>query len=224
METSLIIISAYLWGAFPTAFVVSGYAKNVDIRNHGSGNVGASNVTELLGWKVGLSVGIFDCIVKGALPVVVAMFFEVSLAVQASVGLAAIVGHNWSPFIRFTGGRGVATVAGVYLGFLMWAELLVLAILLSLVRRQLIRDSALWTLLSLMLVPILAHFLFHRETEVITMAIAIGILLILKRLTANWKLPENEYDFWWLLVYRLLWDRDVPRKTQWVKRDQSQSQ
>ena len=217
-ETVLIIVVAYLWGSFPTAYLVARVLKKVDIRTHGSGNVGASNLTELVGWPTGLAIGVFDCLAKGTLPVVAAGLANQGLAVQAGVGLAAIAGHNWSPFIRFAGGRGVATGIGVYLGFFMWQELLVQVLIIWLVGRQLLKDSAFWTLVSLFFVPVLAYSVFDREVEVVLMSIAVAALLILKRLTANWKLPEGEYSLVRLLIYRLLWDRDVSRKEAWVAR------
>ncbi len=216
-ESTLFILAGYLWGAFPTAYLVARRLRGVDIRTHGSGNVGASNLTEVAGWRFGLSIGVFDCLAKGTLPVVAAGLADQSLAVQAGVGLAAIAGHNWSPFIRFTGGRGVATGIGVYFGFFMWQELLVQAVVIWLVGRQLLKDSAFWTLVSLLLIPVLAYGVFDREPEVVLTSVAVVVLLVLKRLTANWTVPEGEFSWIRLLGYRFLWDRDVSRKDAWVE-------
>ncbi len=216
-EPALFILAGYLWGSFPTAYVVARVLRGVDIRTHGSGNVGASNLTEVAGWRVGLAIGVFDCAVKGTLPVVASGLADQSLTVQAGVGLAAIAGHNWSPFIKFTGGRGVATGIGVYLGFFMWQELLV-AGMVWLVGRQLRRDSAFWTFVLLFLIPVIAYSVFERQSEVVLMSVGIIVLLIFKRLTANWALPEGEFSWVRLLAYRFLWDRDVSRKEAWVER------
>ena len=218
MEAVPLVLAAYFWGAVPSAYLAGRYFRGVDIRRHGSGNVGAANITELMGWKAGLSLGTFDCLGKGALPVAVAALLGQSVAVQAGVGLATIVGHNWSPFIRFTGGRGVATAIGVYVASLMLYELLAQAVLFGLVGRLLLRDSGLWTLVSMLAIPPMA-FALGRDQELVIMSGAIAAVLIAKRLTANWAMPQGDYRLSRLLAYRLLWDRDVPRKQQWIAGD-----
>ncbi len=220
MEAALLVLAAYLWGAVPSAYLAGRYFKGVDIRTYGSGNVGASNITELMGWKAGLALGTFDCLAKGALPFVVADLLGQSVAVQAGVGLAAISGHNWSPYIRFTGGRGQSTAIGVYVGALMLYELLAVAVLFGLIGRLLLRDSGLWALVSMLAIPPMA-FVLGRDQELIIMSGAVAAVMITKRLTANWAMPKTEYRLSRLMAYRLLWDRDVPRKQQWISGDRS---
>ena len=214
---TLFIVGGYLWGAVPTAYLVSRYSKGIDIRDYGTGNVGAANVMTNVGARTGFLLGAFDCVVKGTLPVLLAKLLDQSLSVQVAVGLAAIAGHNWSLYLRFTGGRGVATAIGVVLGMFMWPEFLLLAIVLGLVGAALFRDTAFWTFLSMLALPLLA-FLFSRPTEVLYMAGFIGILLIMKRLTGNWEYPSEKYSFLRVMAHRALWDRDVPRKVQWTER------
>ena len=218
LNATLVILAAYLWGAIPSAYLAARYLKGIDIREYGSGNVGASNLTEQLGKWTGFWSGVFDSVGKGTIPVVVASLMDHSLSVQAVVGLAAIAGHNWSPYIRFTGGRGVSTAIGVMLGFLMWGELLTGAIVTGLIGRVLLRDIAFWTLVTILALPVLAY-LFEQPVELIYMSAAIGVLLILKRLTANWEKPPEEYSLRRVLVRRLLWDRDVPGREPWTTRN-----
>ena len=222
LNAVLFVGGSYLWGAIPTAYLVTRYLKGVDIRDYGSGNVGAANVFSLVGKRVGWLLGTFDSMGKGALPVFLADVFDQSLSVQVAIGLAAIAGHNWSPYIRFTGGRGVATAVGVVFGLQMWWEFLVLTVVMGGIGRLLLRESGLWTLISMMLLPLLA-FLFGREPEILYMTAGIGTLLIAKRLTANWQLPSGEYSLPQVMAYRFLWDRDVPKKLHWTSR-QSTSQ
>ncbi len=212
-----LIIGSYFWGAVPTAYLVARYSKGIDIRDFGSGNVGATNVMTHIGWWHGFLQGTFDCLAKGALPVVLAQLLDQSLTVQAASGLVAIAGHNWSPYIGFTGGRGVATAIGVLLGSMMWPEFFVVTLVLGGIGRVLFKDTGLWTFISLLALPILAY-LVDRPPEFIWMTIGIGVLLISKRLTANWEPPTSEYALPKVLLYRVLWDRDVPKKVQWTGR------
>ena len=222
LEAALFVAGSYLWGAIPTAYLVTRHLKGVDIRDYGSGNVGAANVFSLVGKRVGWLLGTFDSMGKGALPVFLANVFDQSLAVQVATGLAAIAGHNWSPYIRFTGGRGVATAVGVVFGLQLWWEFLVLTVVMGAIGRVLLRESGLWTLISMLLLPLLA-LLFGREAEILYLTGGIGALLIAKRLTANWQLPSNEYSLIQVMAYRALWDRDVPKRIQWTgRRPQSQ--
>ena len=217
LTSALLVLAAYLWGAVPSAYLVGRYLKGIDIRRYGSGNVGASNVMALVGNWTGLWLGTFDCLAKGTLPLVVAKLMDQSLAVQAVVGLAAIAGHNWSPYIGFTGGRGVATGIGVLIGLLMWREVLIGLLIIWIMGRLVSRDSGFWTLVAALAIPVLAH-LFSEPTELVYASGAMALLMLIKRLTANWEAPRGEHSLSRVLAYRLLWDRDVPRKERWTDR------
>jgi glycerol-3-phosphate acyltransferase PlsY len=115
-EVSLALIASYLLGAVPTSHLVSRLFAKIDLRQHGSGNLGATNLYRVLGWKYAVPVALFD-IAKGAIPV---LFFA-PLVTQSELfavgcGVAAILGHVFSVFVHFKGGKGVATAAGVMLG------------------------------------------------------------------------------------------------------------
>ena len=219
---ALLIIGAYLLGAVPTAYLVARYRKGIDIRDYGSGNVGAENVFSHVGKWTGFFLGTFDCLAKGALPVVLARVLDQSVGVQAAAGVAAVAGHNWSPYIGFTGGRGIATVIGVVFGLTMWKEILVLGIFLSVGSRLILRETALVTFFSMLALPALA-FLFGQPDEIVYMTLVTGTLLMLKRLTANWERPAGEYTLAQVMVNRVLWDRDVPRKIEWTSRQPRQA-
>jgi glycerol-3-phosphate acyltransferase PlsY len=213
----LIVLAAYLWGSIPTGYIVVHFHRGVDIRKQGSGNVGATNVIEQSGKVRGLLVGAFDCLGKGAVPVAIAALSGQSLWLQASIGLAAVLGHNWSVFMRFTGGRGVATGMGVVLAFLLWYEAAIIGVMLALIGRMLFKEMGFWTFVALLLLPVLT-VLFGRPVEVTGAAIGVGLLLLSKRVTANWEPPVSGYPLRNVLINRLLLDRDVPRKADWVNR------
>ena len=211
------VAGAYLWGAVPTAYLVGRYVKGIDIREYGSGNVGATNVMTHVGVRIGFLLGTFDCLAKGTLPVVAAKLLDQSLAIQVTMGLVAMAGHSWSPYLRFTGGRGVATAVGVVLGMAMYWEFLVLTVVMGAIGRLIFRESGLWTFISMFLLPVLAY-LFSRPTELFYMTLAIGLLLTMKRLTANWEPVSGEYSLMRVALNRALWDRDVPKRVAWTRR------
>jgi glycerol-3-phosphate acyltransferase PlsY len=125
----LFTLLAYLWGAVPASWI-AGKLRGVDLRRHGSGNLGATNTFRVLGAKVAAPVMVFD-ILKGFLPVVLFTRWDGTGDWRwgLAYGAAAIVGHVFSVYMRFRGGKGVATSAGVFLaeaplavgvGLLVW--------------------------------------------------------------------------------------------------------
>ncbi|MBF8299102.1 MAG: Glycerol-3-phosphate dehydrogenase, partial [Dehalococcoidia bacterium] len=98
-------------GAIPFGVILGKLLKGVDVRNYGSGKIGTANVTRSLGVRIGLLVLVLD-LAKGVAVVVLARAIGVGPLAQALAGIAAVVGHNWSVFIRFGGGRGVTTGLG----------------------------------------------------------------------------------------------------------------
>jgi glycerol-3-phosphate acyltransferase PlsY len=134
-QALLAIVGSYLLGSIPAAYI-AGKAKGIDLRKHGSGNLGATNVMRVLGTKIGLAVFLFD-MAKGAAPV---FFFPKWLAASGSLpvdpiifglvcGIAAIVGHVRPIYLKFgKGGKGVATAAGVFLALAPLQTLLALLV------------------------------------------------------------------------------------------------
>jgi glycerol-3-phosphate acyltransferase PlsY len=107
---------SYLIGSIPTAFIFGKFLKGIDIRQHGSGNMGASNAFRVLGKLPGTLVLVLD-IVKGIIPVVyVAGFLSPLELGRVFAAGAAVAGHNWTCFLNFRGGKGIATSFGVLLG------------------------------------------------------------------------------------------------------------
>ncbi|EMJ98427.1 MULTISPECIES: glycerol-3-phosphate 1-O-acyltransferase PlsY [unclassified Leptospira] len=106
--------ASFLLGSVPFGFLAA-KLKGIDIRQKGSGNIGATNVTRLLGWKIGLPVLLLD-IAKGAVfPLAIRFLYEDSQEyLPLFCGVAAVLGHMFSPFLKFKGGKGVATSFGVF--------------------------------------------------------------------------------------------------------------
>jgi glycerol-3-phosphate acyltransferase PlsY len=108
------IIIGYLLGSIPTAYIVSRISKGIDIRNVGSRNMGGANVMREIGAREGVLVGLID-IAKGAGAVLIAQAFNISELWVFGAGFAALVGHNFPVFARLRGGRGSATIIGIFL-------------------------------------------------------------------------------------------------------------
>lgn len=109
-----LLISAYFLGSIPTGLLLA-KAAGVDIRTSGSGNIGATNVYRTLGRSVGVLTLVGDCL-KGLLPVLLAKYLHMADIWVAAIGLAAFLGHVYTIFLGFKGGKGVATALGVFLG------------------------------------------------------------------------------------------------------------
>jgi glycerol-3-phosphate acyltransferase PlsY len=115
LESVAAIIIGYLLGAIPFAYIAGRIAGGVDIRRMGGGNVGTTNALREVGTAAGLLVFAGDG-GKGLLAVLIAQWLGVSLITVFIAGLAAVIGHNWSIFIGFGGGKGGATTIGVFFG------------------------------------------------------------------------------------------------------------
>ncbi|HEX5868837.1 MAG TPA: glycerol-3-phosphate 1-O-acyltransferase PlsY [Longimicrobium sp.] len=115
MSPWLLVAASYLLGAIPASYVAGRMAKGIDLREHGSGNLGATNTFRVLGAKVAAPVMIFD-ILKGTFPVAAFSQWDNSgdWRWELAYGAAAIIGHVFSIYMRFRGGKGVATSAGVF--------------------------------------------------------------------------------------------------------------
>jgi len=122
------LVASYLLGAVPTSYIAGRLLRGIDLREHGSKNLGATNLYRVLGWRVAVPVGLFD-MAKGLIPVLLfAPRVSSSQTFALVCGLTAMVGHVFSVFVGFKGGKGVATAAGVMLGLTPAALLIALVV------------------------------------------------------------------------------------------------
>ena len=142
IEFGLLVLAAYLMGSIPTAYLAAKLSRGIDIRQYGDANVGATNLLRLSSIGVTLPVIFFD-IGKGLIIVLAAQLVGLGIAHQVTVGLAAIVGHNWSVFLRFKGGRGALTTLGI-------------ALILPLVN-----NSVPWGIVAFLLIAGVGIFIIH---------------------------------------------------------------
>lgn len=183
IDTLLVAVVAYLFGSFPTAIIAGRLLKKIDIREHGSGNAGATNVVRVLGWKAGLVVLLIDMF-KGFVPVfwLTTMFVgggENIIYYQILAALFAIIGHIWTVFAGFKGGKGVGTAAGVFMGIAPLA--LSLALLLFIIIVAVTRFVSLGSLLSAITfgaILALQKFVFNQNVPDVLLIIG-GLVIVL---------------------------------------------
>lgn len=126
MEYVLFAIIAYLLGSIPSALIVGKIGFKIDIREHGSGNLGATNTFRVLGIKAGIIVTLTD-ILKGTIATLIPLLVDADVY-RLVIGLFAVVGHTYPLFAKFKGGKAVATSGGIILGV---SPLLFLTIILA---------------------------------------------------------------------------------------------
>ncbi|HKL12024.1 MAG TPA: glycerol-3-phosphate 1-O-acyltransferase PlsY, partial [Halanaerobiales bacterium] len=149
-----------------------------DIRNFGSGNVGATNVARVAGYKVGLLVAILD-IAKGYVAVLIAQYFllpEYSMVFVFAAVLLAIIGHNWSVFLSFKGGKGVATSVGIILRLFPYS--LLILVIVWIVMILLTKMVSVGSILGAISLPISVAFLYSTDSSYIIFSTIITLLVI----------------------------------------------
>ena len=217
-------IFAYVAGTVPTAYLIARLVKRVDIRNYGSGNVGGSNVFYHVGKRWVVVLGVFDVLVKGPTPIWVGRYvlgLELSLGLAAA-SLLAVIGHNWSPYLKFQGGRGISVIAGSLLA--LSPLLLAVFIAVSMAGWAVTRASGVWVLISLALLPLWAVLLpgwgLTASDQYVISWYCVGllILVVVKRLLSNWTPLYEGLPRKTVILNRLFLDRDVDSHTDWVRR------
>ena len=175
------ILIAYLIGSIPTAYLVAKRVRGIDIREYGSGNVGATNVFRTAGKGWGSLVLVIDilkgCAATALLAPTSSAFPEISIPLkQFLFGAAAIAGHTWTPWLGLKGGKGIATSAGALLGIFPFVT--VLAILIWAVSFLIWRYVSLASIVASGCFPILL-LIFHRRMESFPEIFLISLALVL---------------------------------------------
>ena len=173
MKIVLIILSCYLLGSIPFGYIVGKLFKKIDIREHGSGNIGATNAFRILGPLLASIVVIGD-IGKGIFSIYLAQYFNIdNLLILTIAGLAVICGHDWSIFLGFKGGKGIATTFGVM--FVLNPTISVLALMIWVVvviTTRYVSLSSIFAVISIFIFTIL----FKQPYEYIAFSAIILIL------------------------------------------------
>lgn len=214
----LLLLGSYLLGSVPAAYLAARWSRGIDIRQYGSGNVGATNVLATVSKRWSIPVIVFD-LVKGMVVVYIAKLIGLEVNQQVMVGIAVIVGHNWPVFLGFNGGRGLLTTLGVAFILAPWLALILAVIAFAWTP---FKQLALGTLCAMILLPIFSWFLSEPlgiERAPLTLGfVAIFLLLVIRRLTAPKTSVSASVPPHQLLFNRLLFDRDIRDREAWLHR------
>ncbi len=219
-QFALLIIGAYLLGSVPSAYLAVKWSRGVDIRQYGTGKVGAANVLSAgPKWMV-VPVALFD-IGKGALSVWVAQLIGLNAAQQVTVGIFAIVGHNWPVYLGFrSGGRGVFASLGVIM-MLSWQIGLVM--LIGPYLWAPIKQVAFGVFLALVSLPFLSWFLpgpmgVQDKLPITLGFIVISLMGLLKRVVARRNELSKTVPLGRVIINRMLFDRDIADRRMWINK------
>ena len=189
-----LIILSYFFGAIPSGVWIGKIFKNIDVRDYGSKNSGATNSYRVLGAKLGIAVLIID-VLKGYIPLYIASKFNLAYNDLVILGLVAILAHTFSCFISFKGGKGVATSLGVFLFLAPVITLILLVIFILVV--YFTKYISLGSITAAFLLPIFTFFT-HRDTYLFTLSVVIAIFVIYRHKTNISRLlsgTENKFKF-----------------------------
>ncbi|MCL2144416.1 MAG: glycerol-3-phosphate 1-O-acyltransferase PlsY [Endomicrobia bacterium] len=186
------IIFAYFCGAIPFAYIIAKAVGKVDIRTIGSGNPGATNVFRSVGKGAGSVTFVLD-VLKGFIPVWFAILIDSSFSYSVAVAVAAMIGHMYTVFLKFKGGKGVATGCGIFLALMPLPALYALAVFTIVFLAS--GYVALGSIAAAVSMPLTAYFAgYHMEAVIFTFAAA--TLIIYKHRSNIKRLREGkEYKF-----------------------------
>ncbi len=179
MAVLFLLLFAYLLGSVPTGFLL-GYLAGVDVRKAGSGNVGATNVARVVGKKLGLLTLLGDA-AKGFVPVFMALEMGLGVAITGLVALAAFLGHLYPVFLKFQGGKGVATTLGALLALAPGATGVLLLVFLVVALAS--RIVSLASIVTVGITP-LAIWVLGYPTPLIGLGLIMAVMII-------WRHREN---------------------------------
>lgn len=194
------VVLGYLLGSIPSAYIATRIATGKDIRQIGGGNVGGLNTFKEVGAKPALAVGIAD-LGKGAVAVAIAYWLlDVSQLFVMLAGLAAVIGHMWMVFLKFSGGKGMGTtfgalavlmpVYGYWYGFLIFLGVIAVPLIIT-------RNVALAMGIGILFLPLIIWLITQSQLATI-LAISLGVLVAIKFLPtarAAWAKAETRKDF-----------------------------
>lgn len=212
LDAILALAAAYVIGSIPVAYIVGRATRGIDIREHGSGNIGASNVYQSVSKILVAPVGLAQ-IAQGLGAVLIARALGAGDGIEAASGIAAVVANNWNPWLRFQGGRGIGASIGVLLALSPAALAVFIVLALTGVAAKAIPQGV---AIGLALSPLGAFVAGDGRAAIIT-AVVLAALALAKRLLANGP-PDASIGRPAVWSYRLIYDRDVRDRDAWVRR------
>ncbi|CAM3068611.1 glycerol-3-phosphate 1-O-acyltransferase PlsY [Streptobacillus ratti] len=172
----ILIVLSYLLGSIPNALWIGKIFKNIDVREYGSGNVGATNAARVLGWKLGIFTLLLD-ILKGSIFVLIAKKLNLDDIYLVLIGMAAILGHSYSIYLGFKGGKAVATSLGVFL--ILVPKVILFLLIIFFVIVFITQYVSLSSITCAFFLPILTYMLYNNLIYTI-FGIFIGTIVIIR--------------------------------------------
>ncbi len=217
IQIVLVAIGSYLLGSVPAAYIAIKLAHGMDIREHGTGNVGAANVVSIGPKWLVVPVAVFD-IGKGAFCVWVAGLLDLDVGWQVGAGLVAIIGHNWPVFLGFRGGRGILASLGV---ITMLSPKLGLIILILPYLFAPFRQLSLAVFLTLASLPLFGWLLsgpldIDDRLPVTLGVAAIAVIAFSRRIFVHRKALSQSVPWGRIIFNRLIFDRDIADRRAWI--------
>ena len=224
-EFVLLTIIAYLLGSVPAAYLAAKWSRGIDLRRFGTGNVGGSNLIKATSFKLAIPVFVYDFL-KGAGPVWLAQAISLSPYSQITVGICAIIGHNWPVFLRFQGGRGILTSEAVIFAISPILGLITLVIAYALAP---FKQLSLGVFIALLVLPVwswlAAGWLGIEERLPITLGFVIlAAIAFLRRLWVPRTALSRSVGGLELFTNRLLLDRDIRDRKAWINQRRTSGQ
>ena len=197
------LLAAYLLGSVPSAVWIGKLLYGIDVRQHGSGNAGATNVIRVLGYKAGVPVMLID-VFKGWLAVQLALWLpdhglspEMMVYLRIGMGLAAVMGHVFPVYVGFKGGKGVGTIAGAGIALFPVAILVVLGVFILML--AVTRYVSLSSIVASIVFPVVVWFIIgERQPGLISLSLLVAVFIPLthrKNIMRLMKGEERKFDF-----------------------------
>jgi glycerol-3-phosphate acyltransferase PlsY len=226
IEFVLLLLGAYLLGSVPAAYLAARWSRRIDIRQYGSGNIGVANLWRSTSILLAMPVIIFD-FGKGMPLVWIAQLLGLGIDQQVAIGLAAIIGHNWPVFLRFSGGRGLLTTLGVAFilpsinGMVPWEA--ITALVIAAIGAFIVHNAPIGTGAAAASTPLIS-WASDKPLPMTMGFLAMLLIAVIRRLIAPKTSVTPSVPLRQLLLNRLLFDRDIRDSKAWLQRRPPQSE
>ena len=211
----LIFFIAYIYGSIHPTSIIAKKIIGIDLNKKGSKKLGLGNFTTFMGKKWGFILLPYELLIKGAIPVIIFQKYNFEIPIIITTSIIIIIGHCWSIFNNFNGGRGILTGSGVLL--IIAPTILFISLLLVIIGKYIlrIRDSAILILFVLILLPVWS-LIFQYQDEILLFSILFPLVTILKRVSSNSLIKiNNTSSIKKVLIYRFIFDRDIRNRNKW---------
>ena len=211
----LIFFIAYIYGSIHPTSIIAKKIIGIDLNKKGSKKLGLGNFTTFMGKKWGFILLPYELLIKGAIPVIIFQKYNFEISIIITTSIIIIIGHCWSIFNNFNGGRGILTGTGLLL--IIAPKILFISLLLVIIGKYILRikDSAILILFILILLPVWS-LLFQHQDEILLFSILFPLVTILKRVSSNSLIKiNNNSSIKKVLIYRFIFDRDIRNRNKW---------